>query len=150
MFQLIGRSRCGGYRRASSSSEVVRLYRPHMANHRTSRSSRSIRSQSSSRISADCRPVSGFSRSMTGVKIFHAYAAPNGYNNMDSNQRETSTVRACAGEYQKQRSHPPVSQGQGKGYAQRLLDGRGKESDIRFEDIIAWAELPRPFFRFGQ
>jgi hypothetical protein len=34
MFQLIGRSRCGGYRmlyrRASSSSEVVRLYRPHI------------------------------------------------------------------------------------------------------------------------
>src|ERR1700736_5818341 len=26
------------------------------------------------------------------------------------------------------------------------MDG-GKESDIRFEDIIAWAELPRPFFR---
>ena len=70
---------------------------------------------------------------------------------MDSNQRETSTVRACAGEYQKQRSHPPVSQGQGKGVrtAPFWMDG-GKESDIRFEDIIAWAELPRPFFRFGQ
>jgi hypothetical protein len=26
----------------------------------------------------------------------------------------------------------------------------GKKSDIQFEDIIAWAELPQPFFSFGQ
>jgi hypothetical protein len=25
----------------------------------------------------------------------------------------------------------------------------GKKSDIRFEDIIAWAELPQPFFLFS-
>ena len=25
----------------------------------------------------------------------------------------------------------------------------GKKSNIRFEDILAWAELPQPFFCFG-
>ena len=72
-------------------------------------------------------PLLVFSRSLAGLEIFHAYAASNGYNNMDSNQREASAFRGCASEYQKQRSHPAVSQGSRKEHAQRLLDGRGKE-----------------------
>jgi len=39
--------------------------------------------------------------------------------------------------------------GKEKGTDSAFWMAGGKESDIRFEDIIAWAELPRPFFCFG-
>jgi hypothetical protein len=30
------------------------------------------------------------------------------------------------------------------------MDRSGKKSDIQFEDVLAWADLPRPFWHGGQ
>ena len=30
------------------------------------------------------------------------------------------------------------------------MDQLGKKSDMRFEDVLAWAELPQPFHQSGQ
>jgi hypothetical protein len=39
--------------------------------------------------------------------------------------------------------------GQGKSKHSDFWMDEGKKSDIRLQDILAWAKLPRPFFCFG-